>query len=408
MILDSTEGGAGHGSRRFFRSLQMQKRYELRWAASKGVAGPGGLIAEEWPSLGSLGRFRLETRFARGERRLRLAETRFHESNMLRVIAGERPDALSLQNIHGYMSFRFVEKLPHDMPILWTLRDMWPLTGHCCYSFECDEYLCGCERDCGQSDRWGPILEKPDREWQRRQKFLEANHDRITLAAPSRWLTELARKRFGDAIRVHWIPNTVELDEFRPVGDRPGVRRILGLPVDAHLVLAGAKWIGDARKGMRFLLEAFEMLEHDTSREVRLVVFGQADAQPDVAGVIAVGVIRDPALLNLYYNACDVYALPSLADNLPNTLLESTAAGTPCVVFRAGGCPEVVREGLTGFAVEPGDAAELAAALERVLAMAPLQAEEMRRNCRMVAETDYALEIQGRQYAEAFAELIGE
>jgi glycosyltransferase involved in cell wall biosynthesis len=65
--------------------------------------------------------------------------------------------------------------------------------------------------------------------------------------------------------------------------------------------------------------------------------------------------------------SCDIAVLPSLAEGLPNAVLEYLAAGLPAVASALGGNLEVIQDGLTGLLVPPQDAGALAAALLRLL-----------------------------------------
>ena len=112
------------------------------------------------------------------------------------------------------------------------------------------------------------------------------------------------------------------------------------------------------------------------------------------------GTIEDERLLNLYYNAADAFALPSLEDNLPNTLLEAMAAGTPCVTFDVGGCGEVVKEGVTGYTARAGDAADLADRVVQILSASSEERDAMALACRERAVKCYALSVQAHRYAD--------
>jgi glycosyltransferase involved in cell wall biosynthesis len=82
----------------------------------------------------------------------------------------------------------------------------------------------------------------------------------------------------------------------------------------------------------------------------------------------------------------DVFVLASRAENLPVAILEAMAAGLPVVGTRAGGIPELVLHGETGFLVEPDDPAALAAALDRLAAEPDLRGELGRRGAERVVE----------------------
>ena len=115
---------------------------------------------------------------------------------------------------------------------------------------------------------------------------------------------------------------------------------------------------------------------------------------------------RDGELLNLYYNAADVFVAPSLAEAFGLVHAEAMAAGTPCVAFDIGASPEVVRHGQTGFVARYKDAADLAACIERILGMSDAEASLMRRASRETAVREYDTPMQAQRYAKLFAEII--
>ena len=293
MVMDTTAGGASHGSLRLFRALQNLGRFELSWIAAKGTRKADGVIADEWLSMRSQICYRAERVLFHHDRACRRAENRLYAQNILQHVKAVQPDLVLLQNIHAHCSFRLVERIPMHIPIVWTLRDMWALTGHCCYSFDCSKHESGCKGICPQEHQWGAVLGPPEQEWQRRESFFAANRDRIAMAAPSKWLAEIAGTRFKNTIRVDWITNTVELDRFRPIKDRCSVRVALGLPRDGLLLLAGAKSIRDERKGPRFLIEAFHNVRAKLGERVKLMLFGALGKEFEQPGVINVGSVQD-------------------------------------------------------------------------------------------------------------------
>jgi glycosyltransferase involved in cell wall biosynthesis len=115
--------------------------------------------------------------------------------------------------------------------------------------------------------------------------------------------------------------------------------------------------------------------------------------------------VNDDGFLSLIYSAADVFVAPSLADNLPNTILESIACGTPVVAFNAGGIPDAVRPGVTGLLAKTGDAAELRSAILGLLGNDSLGAE-MSANCRKIALAEYSLELQARRYLEIYEAML--
>jgi len=85
---------------------------------------------------------------------------------------------------------------------------------------------------------------------------------------------------------------------------------------------------------------------------------------------VPLGYVSDVNRIVQIYQAADVYVLPSLEDNLPNTLMEAMACGVPCVGFAVGGIPEMIDHERNGYVARPRDAADLAAGIYHVLAEA--------------------------------------
>ena len=406
LISDLTHGGAATSCRRLLAALRRTASVDTQWVAAAGKQEEDAIIADRWPDLPSMLAYRLALKLGMSRKLVsRLARFAF-ECSTLREIRRLQPGVLNVHNVHSAMTFSFIKRLPARVPMVWTLHDVWPLTGYCCANYECTEYVDGCAGKCPESGNWGPGSVAPAREWHRRQRFYTRNAARMIFVAPSKWLADCARKRFGDMIRVEHIPYSLDLGMFKPIADKAALRRVLGLPVDRRIILAGSAALTEERKGIKYLIEAERLLKEMVRDGFVVATFGPcADTSVLPEGWRHFGEIREEKLLNLYYNAADAFVLPSLWDNLPNTLIEATAAGTPCVTFDVGGCPEVVRDGKTGFVAKYKDAADLAACIERVLTMPAAEYERMSAECRKVAVTEYAPEAQAGRYEKLFNEM---
>src|SRR5262249_48537570 len=120
---------------------------------------------------------------------------------------------------------------------------------------------------------------------------------------------------------------------------------------------------------------------------------------------LPLGYVASERLLPLIYSAADIFVIPSLHDNLPQTVLEATACGTPVVGFAVGGVPDMVRPSVTGLVVPAQDVGALRAAI-RALLQDPARRAEMAANCRRIAVEEYALEVQARRYVELYEEIL--
>lgn len=245
-------------------------------------------------------------------------------------------------------------------PIVWTLHDMNPFTAGSHHT------------DGDMSFREGPDRSPQLRDPRKAARYWHYKHDavkdlppgRLKLVAPSRWLAAHAESSAmfrGRGCAV--VPNGFDTIVFRPQ-DRRGAREALGLPHDERIVLFNALDVDNPRKGMQFLVPALRALVRS---HVRLVcVGGSADKLPADLGVHATGYLTDPNAIARTYAAADVFVLPSLAENLPNTIAEAHLCGTPVVAFRVGGIPEQVDDA-NGRLAELKDVQGLSDAIRTVL-----------------------------------------
>jgi glycosyltransferase involved in cell wall biosynthesis len=309
-------------------------------------------------------------------------------------------------NLHWIANFLDLEAfflwLPKNMPLVWTLHDMAAFTGGCCHAMGCAKFT----EQCGACPQLGSSNEHDlSRDvWLRKQGYYSSlGRERIHLVTPSQWLGKnLNRSSLLSRFPHSVIPYGLDLEVFQP-RDRALSRELLGIAKEAKVVLFVSNGLVHL-KGFHILLDALSGI--DGSSELHLLSLGLgASPALDRFKHTHIPSIAEDGLLSLIYSAADVFVLPSLADNLPNTMLESIACGTPVVASAVGGIPDTVRPGVTGVLVKPGDAAELRAALLGLLGNDSLRAE-MSSNCRKIALAEYSLELQARRYLEIYETML--
>ena len=288
---------------------------------------------------------------------------------------------VQLYNTHGsYFSHTALPFLSKRRPIVWRLSDQWPLTGHVAYSYDCDRWRHGCG-SCPYLDEYPRLRRDTTRTLWRWKERVYAR-SRITLVAPSTWLERLAKESpLLSRFDVRRIPNGVELDLFRP-RERP-------------VVLFASAWLDERRKGGHLLREAAERL---ADLDFELVSAGERAPVGRALGRLA-----GEELARAYAEA-DLFVLPTLAENLPNTILESLASGTPVVSFDVGGVGDAVEHLETGWLAPPGDAEALAQGIRTLLGDRELR-ERLGRNGRARAEREWPRELEARRFAELYEEV---
>lgn len=285
---------------------------------------------------------------------------------------------------------------------VWTMHDMWPMTGACHYSSGCTRFTGECGA-CPQILSTDPLDVTHEGWLAKRVGYGALKDHQLTVVTPSSWLGNEARrstllKRFD--VRV--IPNGIDLDAFAP-RDRRFSRETLGIPQNAFVIAFLADVVTGRRKGFHVLQEALEKLS--VQNDVWLISVGSGTPTvPERYGRAHFGRVDNSRLLSLFYSAADVFVTPTLEDNLPTTVIESLACGTPVIGSDVGGVPDMVRAGQTGFLFPTGDANALAELLRRNIE-APVGLASLRPLCRDVAERDYSVAQQARRYAELYREI---
>ncbi|MBI5446644.1 MAG: glycosyltransferase family 4 protein [Deltaproteobacteria bacterium] len=309
------------------------------------------------------------------------------------------PDVVHLHWLGA--GFMRVETLPRlGRPLVWTLHDSWAFTGGCHVPFDCTKYR---ER-CGACPVLGSTRERDLSRWTWRRKETAWRGLDLTVVTPSRWLAECARSSsLFRNVPVEVIPNGIDTETFRP-RERERARASLGLPEEKRVILFGAvRGASDPNKGFHLLRPALEALGRSSS-DLLAVIFTSSE-EPDFGDVgmpaRLLGRVDGDERLAEIYSAADVFVAPSLLENLPNTILEAMACGTPCVAFEQGGVPDLVEHEVSGYLAKPYEARDLARGIAWVLEDEDRRAALSRR-CREKVEAEFALEKVARRYGELY------
>lgn len=262
-------------------------------------------------------------------------------NQLIRFCEANRIDVIHLHNLHGcYLNlkrwFRYLKE--KNLPVIWTLHDCWPLTGHCAH-FD----YCGCEkwktlcRRCPQKKLYPQCvgIGGSSRNYRLKRKLFTSLGNLI-LVAPCRWLEDLFKDSFLKNIRTRVIYNGVDMEVFHPVASDLRLEHCL----EGKRVLLAVASVWNNRKGLKALAELSEILDD----QYRIVIVGLAPEQilalPKT--VLGLGPVSAPAELCAWYSAADCFVNPTLEDTMPLVNLEALACGTPVAAFRTGGCPEAV------------------------------------------------------------------
>ena len=302
----------------------------------------------------------------------------------------------------GMLSLSDIKRLIDlGKPVVWTLHDMWPATGGCHYVALCNQYKSGCTQ-C-------PMMKRPFFWNLMRTVYLYKNTiglEKITFVGCSRWITEMCKQ--SQLLRnasFYSIPNPIDTALFKPY-NKQIVRDKYNLPIQKKLVLFAAAKVSDSRKGLTYLIKACHLLAEQNSNIEVLLMGNKADAIQHQLPVPShlLGYVSSLEQIAEIYSLSDVFVISSLEDNLPNTIMEAMACGTPCVGFQTGGIPEMIDHLQNGYVARYKDAEDLAQGIIWVLDHPhPQQLSEA---CVEKVKTHYSEEVIARKYIDLYRTLM--
>lgn len=304
----------------------------------------------------------------------------------------------------GFLSLSDLKKIiALDKPVVWTLHDLWPATAICHYSDKCLKYQSECKECPLQVPT--PLFDLANWTYKKKKKL---DLRKIHFVGCSRWITEMAKKSalLKDASFTS-IPNPIDTSVFRPM-DKDKARRLLHLPDDKFLLLFTAAKLSDKRKGISYLIEACSQLKQQFIDKIEIVLMGGGTdefCKTIPFKVNSLGYIYDQSIMVAAYSCADLFVIPSLEDNLPNTVMESMACGTPCVGFDTGGIPEMIDHKVNGYVAKYKDVEDLACGIQWVLANN--QELELTKACLEKVQNTYSESVVADRYKALYESLNG-
>ena len=308
---------------------------------------------------------------------------------------------------HGFLSLDGLKKLFElNKPIVWTMHDMWPFTGGCHYVGTCDRFMEGCGhcpmlRFSGKHDLSARIYGQKENIWAKTH---------IYGVGCSEWMADLARKSgLMQGQQITSIPNPIDTNIFKPL-DKKECRTAFDLPTNKRLLLFGAANINDPRKGVKQLIHALELLNEshpELNEDLELVVFGKSNEEHLNSLPYkwhSIQFLSDTHKIAQLYNCADAFVLPSLEDNLPNTVMESLACGVPVVAFDIGGVPQMIKHNETGYLSKANDCEDLAQGIFHILF--EYDTEKLQISARNFVLENYSNNLIAQRYTDLYTSLL--
>lgn len=330
-------------------------------------------------------------------------------SDITRLREFQEADIIHLHWINqGMLSLNGIKKiLQSGKPVVWTMHDIWPATAICHVTLGCRHFTTQC-KNCRLLPGNGSSRDLSTRVWQRKQKMLA--DEEIHFVACSHWLESEAKKSaLLKGQKITSIPNPIDTRIYKK-GDKQEARKRLGLPLDKKLILFASQRVTNENKGMGYLIEACQLINAQCTihnAQLGMVILGgHAEEVVEHLPLEAypLGYVNDEKRIVDVYQAVDVFVLPSLSENLPNTIMEAMACGVPCVGFRVGGIPEEIDHQKNGYVASYRSAEDLAKGILWILEEADY--ESLSQNAILKVVRNYSEQVVSTRYIEVYHEAL--
>ena len=326
-------------------------------------------------------------------------------------------DGYDVIHLHGadtnWFNLNALPRLSKRHALVWTMHDQHLGTGACGYTElwdNCQRWRTGCG-NCPIAHTEGWLFDSTHRIYKRKQHLLPASD--LAIVALNQWMLDFLRANpMTQRQTLRLIPNSVDTSLFTPHPQAES-RAALQLPAEGRLILFVAANLSMPRKGARYYVPLLRALKERAGDKPIGAVFVGAQLPEtwlelrEIMPVHALGRINDVGRLAQAYSACDFFVVPSTIDNLPSTVIESMACGTPVAVFRVGGIPDMITPGQTGVLADLGDVEGMAEAISAALDE-PGRLEQMRQACRETVLARYSFEVQAASHITFYHELLAQ
>jgi len=288
-------------------------------------------------------------------------------------------------------------------PTVWTIHDVWPLSGHCNYPLTCEKWKTHC-RECPRLDLF-PAMKIDKTELMFSLKRRVYRHSNFHVVVSSKWMERIVSMSPLMAGReVHRIPFGLDLESFAPRDPMPARKR-LGIPPE-NVVLAFRAEAG-VFKGFNWILQALRQLK--PMRPITLLTVESTGNLNEFLGkhqLVELGWINEESTTRDFFAAADIFLMPSDAESFGLMAIEAMASGKPVIVMDGTSLPEVVFADTGGYSFKRGEVSEFVSILDRLIANSN-ERERRGEVSRMLAEEHYDIRLQAHRLAELYQHVHG-
>lgn len=284
-------------------------------------------------------------------------------------------DVVHLHNAHGnFLGIRDIQKISGLCPVVWTIHDFWPLTGHCASPVGCpDLWKKGCPA-CPRLDNYPPLRQDKAAILLNEKKRC-FNSPNITYTVPSHWMEQQVGRSCLKNQTCVCVPNSLDTGLWKPF-DKHALREQYALPKNRRVLAFVAADPRIKAKGMDLLLDALELLPDPDN--YLLLIAGKEEGLEKIRdkgfSIKHFGYIADQEKMNEFYAMADILVNPSLYETFGLVNIEAMACRTPVIAFSVCAMEEIIAD--TGWCVPQANSRCLSQTLQQAFLSSELLREK--------------------------------
>lgn len=317
----------------------------------------------------------------------------------------QQSDIVTLHGTHhGFINYLTLPRLLKGKKTVFVLHDMWAVSGHCAFHYDCEKWKTGCGK-CPYPDNV-PKIKRDATKWEWKLKKWVFSKLDITLISPSKAVKEVISQSFLNHLPIYHVPHGINERIYIP-HDKFEARKALNLPENKKLIFISAVDLNDLRKGGDLLEAALKQLPETLKQNCAIMTMGIKKEELGALlemEVYQLGFIKDEATKALAYSAADIFVHPSRAESFGLVILEAMACGTPAIGLSTAGVGDLIRPGKTGLLANGENSADLSRCM-RSLLTDDAMLEQLSTTCRDVVLKEYTLEKQAQRYLAIYSDL---
>lgn len=333
----------------------------------------------------------------------------FSTKRFIKQIKTIEPSLIHIHNIHGnYLNFKVLFDFlsQSNIPVVWTMHDCWPITGHCVhyYAVNCSKWKSACE-SCPRLSSYPKSiwLDRSKKNFIDKKRFFTSIKN-MHVVSVSSWLENVLRSSYLCKYDITRIHNGIDVEHFYPrTTEVSWIKEKYGLN-DKFVILGVA--IGWSSENGLF---DFYQLRSKLSDNYAIVLVGvtphlQKQLPKGIIGIPRTNSINELAML---YSSADVFINGSREETFGLVTAEAMACGTPVIVYNSTACAEIVTPEV-GYVSEAGDLQGIINCIKKHENLSNEEKINMSNSCATYVRTMFDKDKKYKEYIDLYERVLGE